>query len=66
EQFKRKMYAKFMVIDIPFSYNAILRRPVLSNHGIIINMEMPCLKLPAVGGITVAQGSKKFSLECYR
>ncbi len=45
---KRELCAKFIVVNISFSYNAILGRPILSDYGIIINMGMLCLKLPVV------------------
>lgn len=46
-----------MVVDIPLSYNAILGRPILNNHGVVINMELLYLKLLAIGGTTMAKRS---------
>ncbi|KAG8641014.1 hypothetical protein MANES_13G092290v8 [Manihot esculenta] len=53
EKQMRKLYAKFMVVDIPLTYNVILGRLVLNCHGIVINMHAMCLKLPAPRGLAV-------------
>lgn len=60
------MYAKFAVVDNPMSYNTILRRPILNNYEVVINMEVICLKLPAIRGITVARSNQKSTQKCYR
>lgn len=66
ENFKREIYAEFTVVNIPLSYNAILGCPILNKHGVVINMEYLCLKLPAIGGITFARGRQKSAKKCYK
>lgn len=57
KKFKRDIYVEFAVVNIPLSYNAILGRTILNNHGVIIHMKYLCLKLPAIGGIVVVRGN---------
>lgn len=58
-KFKKEIYAKFAVVDISLSYNAIFGQPILNNNGIIISVEYLCLKILAVRGIIVAKRSQK-------
>ncbi|KAG8641015.1 hypothetical protein MANES_13G092480v8 [Manihot esculenta] len=59
EKQTRELYAKFMVVDIPLTYNVILGRLVLNCHGIVINMHAMCLKLPTPRGLAVFQGKHR-------
>lgn len=45
EQFKREIYAEFVVVDISLSYNATVGQPILNNHGMITNMSYLCQTL---------------------
>ncbi|XP_021631828.1 uncharacterized protein LOC110629220 [Manihot esculenta] len=63
EKYKRKLYAEFIVVDIPFVYNLILDRLVLNCYGIVINMSAICLKLPALRGIAVVRGNPRLAKE---
>lgn len=53
ERHKREVYAVFVVMHIPLTYNGILRCSVLNYHKIIINMGFLCLKLLALGGVAI-------------
>ncbi|KAJ9177089.1 hypothetical protein P3X46_012341 [Hevea brasiliensis] len=66
EAFKRSIYAKFTIMDIPLSYNVILGRAILNSNNILINMDYLFMKLLALGGITVLRGSQKLAQECYK
>ncbi|KAJ9134970.1 hypothetical protein P3X46_032198 [Hevea brasiliensis] len=57
EVHKRTIYAKFVVVDISLSYNAILGRPILNSNNILINMDCLYLKLLALSGIVVVKRS---------
>lgn len=66
KKYKRELYVKSVVIDISLAYNAILDRPVLTCHDIVINMGVISLKLPTPGELAVIQGNQKSAQECYR
>lgn len=59
EKCKREVYAEFVVVDITLAYNVIFGLPILNYYGILINMGALCLKLPALGGLVIIQGSQK-------
>ncbi|OAY29052.2 hypothetical protein MANES_15G107550v8 [Manihot esculenta] len=46
EKYRRELYAEFMMIDIPLTYNMILGCSILNYHGIVINMGAMYIKLP--------------------
>lgn len=60
------MYVEFAMVDIPLAYNVILGRLALNCHGIVINIDFMCLKLPGLGRVVVVQGSQKSAKECYK
>lgn len=64
EKHKREVYAKCAMVDISLVYNVILGRPVLNCHGIVINMDFLCLKLPAPEGVAIVRVSQKLAQEC--
>lgn len=57
EKHKWELYVEFAVVDIMLTYNAILGRPILNCHGIVINMGVMWLKLLALKGSAVVQGN---------
>ena len=56
EHFKR-FRAKFMAIDIPFSYNEIIRRPIVYDIGACTSIRYLTMKIPMEAGVAVVRGN---------
>ena len=54
-----------MVIDIPFSYNAIIGRPILYDIGTCTSIRYLTMKIPTESGVTVVRGNQKATREAY-
>ncbi|KAJ9134944.1 hypothetical protein P3X46_032180, partial [Hevea brasiliensis] len=66
ETFKWSICTEFIIVNIPLSYNVILGRLILNGNNILINMDCLCMKLLALGGLTIVRGSQKLAQECYK
>lgn len=59
KKYKHEIFAKFVVINIYFAYNKIVRRPVLNSPYVIINMDCLCMKLSTSSGIATVKENQK-------
>ena len=57
EEHVKKFKEKSMVIDIPFSYNAIIVRPILYDIGSYTSIRYLTMKIPMEIGINVVRGN---------
>ena len=65
EEHVKKFKAKFMVIDIPFSYNAIIGRPILYDIGACTSFRYLTIKIPMEMGVAVVRRNYKAAREAY-
>ncbi|KAL0444235.1 UNVERIFIED_CONTAM: hypothetical protein Slati_2146200 [Sesamum latifolium] len=56
---------KFLVVDVPSAYNAILGRPTLTAFQAIISIYHMKIKFPTPGGVGEVQGDHLQSRKCY-
>ena len=65
EEHVKKFKTKFMVIDIPFSYNVIVGRPILYDIGASISIRYLTMKVPMKTNILVVRGNRKAARKAY-
>ena len=65
EEHVKRFTAEFMVIDIPFSYNEIIRRPILYDIGACTSIRFLIMKIPTEAGVAVVRGNQKEAREAY-
>ena len=65
EEHVKKFRAKFMVIDIPFSYNVIIGRPILCDIGAYTSIKYLTMKIPTEDGVAVVRENQKALREVY-
>ncbi|KAL0445003.1 UNVERIFIED_CONTAM: hypothetical protein Slati_2223000 [Sesamum latifolium] len=67
---RRTCMLKFLVVDVPSAYNAILGRPTLNNFQAVISMYHMKIKFSTPGGVGEVQGdplqSRKYYIEAVR
>ncbi|KAL0336690.1 UNVERIFIED_CONTAM: hypothetical protein Sradi_4880900 [Sesamum radiatum] len=56
---------KFLVVDTPYAYNAILGRPILNTFQAISSTYHMKIKFPTIGGVGEVQGDPLQSRKCY-
>ncbi|KAK4390034.1 hypothetical protein Sango_2066700 [Sesamum angolense] len=62
---RRTCMLKFLEVDVPSTYNIILRRPTLNAFQAIISIYHMKIKFPAPGGVEEVQGDPIQSHKCY-
>ena len=65
EEHVKKFRAKFMVIDIPFSYNVIIGRPILCDIGAYTSIKYLTMKIPTETGVVIVKENQKVAREAY-
>ena len=53
----KKFKAEFMIINIPFSYNAIIGRPILYDIGACRSIRYLTIKIPMETDVAVVRGN---------
>lgn len=61
----KEVCPSFCILDIPASYNMILRRSGLHALEAVVSTLHLTMKFPASGGIRVVRGNQKISQSCY-
>ncbi|KAK4395878.1 Retrovirus-related Pol polyprotein from transposon opus [Sesamum angolense] len=61
----KDMSCKFLVVDTPSTYNAILGRPTLNAFQVVISTYYMKIKFPTAGGVGEVQGNPLQSRKCY-
>ncbi|XP_060974116.1 uncharacterized protein LOC115695310 [Cannabis sativa] len=56
---------EFVVVDLPFAYNAILGRPALHTLGAVTSIKDLALKFPTAIGSGIVKGYQLATRECY-
>ncbi|KAL0453041.1 UNVERIFIED_CONTAM: hypothetical protein Slati_1282200 [Sesamum latifolium] len=56
---------KFLVVDVPFAYNVILRRPTFNAFQAVVSTYHMKIKFPTPGGVGEVQGDPLQSRKCY-
>ncbi|KAL0356462.1 UNVERIFIED_CONTAM: hypothetical protein Sradi_4093100 [Sesamum radiatum] len=56
---------KFLVVDVPSTYNVILGRPTLTTFQAVISIYHMKIKFPTLGGVGEVQGDHLQSRKCY-
>ncbi|KAL0455733.1 UNVERIFIED_CONTAM: hypothetical protein Slati_0912500 [Sesamum latifolium] len=62
---QRTCVLKFLVVDVPSTYNVILRRPTLNMFQAVISMYHMNIKFPTPGGVGEVKGDPRQSRRCY-
>ncbi|KAJ3704029.1 hypothetical protein LUZ61_007734 [Rhynchospora tenuis] len=57
---------KFIVVNAPSAYNAILGRKSLNSIGAIASTKHLMIKFPTKGGVGISRGEQQLSRECYQ
>ena len=65
EEHVKKFKVEFIVIDILFSYNAIIDRPILYDIGACTSIRYLTIKVPMESGVAVVRGNQKGAQEAY-
>ncbi|XP_077249149.1 uncharacterized protein LOC143888590 [Tasmannia lanceolata] len=62
---QRTIMTTFLVVDVPFTYNAIIGRPALRDLGAIVSTPHLKMKFPTLNGVGEVHGQQMVAGQCY-
>jgi hypothetical protein len=62
---KRTIVVRFLIIDRPLAYNAILGRTALNDFKAVTSTPHLSMKFPTEEGVGIERGNQRMARECY-
>ncbi|XP_077222177.1 uncharacterized protein LOC143856019 [Tasmannia lanceolata] len=62
---QKTLLTTFMVVDIPFTYSAIIGRPTLRDLGAVVSTPHLKMKFPTPTGVGEVRGQQMIARQCY-